>query len=128
MGVRQQHGIDPAQRRSRDRAHAPEVKDARAEHRIGDQPDAVEVDDDGRVPNVRHGEPHPERKGRRCVGSAPMTSTPYGEQMAWHPERPNPPLRVLLSWLLSAAALLIAAPSSRVSRSKVSGERWWRRC
>ena len=39
-----------------------------------------------------------------------MSGTTYGEAVGWHPERPKyQPLRVLLSWLLSAAALLIAA-------------------
>ena len=39
-----------------------------------------------------------------------MSGTTYGEPVSWHPERPKyRPLRVLLSWLLSAAALLIAA-------------------
>ena len=39
-----------------------------------------------------------------------MSGTTYGEPVSWHPERPKyRPLRLLLSWLLSAAALLIAA-------------------
>ena len=39
-----------------------------------------------------------------------MSGTTYGEAVTWHPERPKyRPLRVLLSWLLSAAALLTAA-------------------
>ena len=39
-----------------------------------------------------------------------INSPPYGEQPRWTPERPSiHPLRVLLSWIVSAAALLIAA-------------------
>ena len=39
-----------------------------------------------------------------------MAGTTYGEAVTWHPERPKyRPLRLLVSWLLSAAALLIAA-------------------
>jgi uncharacterized membrane protein YvlD (DUF360 family) len=39
-----------------------------------------------------------------------MSGQMYGEAVSWHPERPEyHPLRLLLSWLLSAAALLIAA-------------------
>jgi uncharacterized membrane protein YvlD (DUF360 family) len=39
-----------------------------------------------------------------------MTTTSYGEQMAWHPEKPKfHPVRLVVSWLVSAAALLIAA-------------------
>jgi uncharacterized membrane protein YvlD (DUF360 family) len=39
-----------------------------------------------------------------------VSGTAYGEAVSWHPERPKyRPLRLLLSWLLSAAALLIAA-------------------
>jgi uncharacterized membrane protein YvlD (DUF360 family) len=39
-----------------------------------------------------------------------VSGTTYGEPVSWHPERPKyRPLRLLLSWLLSAAALLIAA-------------------
>ena len=38
------------------------------------------------------------------------TSPPYGEQPRWTPERPSiHPLRLLVSWIVSAAALLIAA-------------------
>ena len=110
VGVREQHRVEPAQRRGRDRAHAAQVKDARAEHRIGDQPDTVEVDDDGRVPNVRHVSHIRERTGRRCVGSARWRARSYGEQMTWHPERPTfHPVRLVVSWLVSAAALFVAA-------------------
>ena len=36
--------------------------------------------------------------------------TEYGRAVAWHPERPRfKPLRLLLSWVLTAAALWIAA-------------------
>ena len=39
-----------------------------------------------------------------------MTSTQYGEQMTWQPERPKfHPLRLAISWLVGAAALLVAA-------------------
>jgi uncharacterized membrane protein YvlD (DUF360 family) len=39
-----------------------------------------------------------------------MASTPYGERMAWHPERPRfHPVRLVVSWLVSAAALFVAA-------------------
>ncbi len=39
-----------------------------------------------------------------------MAGMTYGEAVTWHPERPKyRPLRLLVSWLLSAAALLIAA-------------------
>jgi len=38
------------------------------------------------------------------------TTPPYGEQPRWTPQRPSiHPLRVLLTWLVSAAGLLIAA-------------------
>jgi uncharacterized membrane protein YvlD (DUF360 family) len=39
-----------------------------------------------------------------------MESSSYGEQMTWHPERPKfHPVRLVVSWLVSAAALLVAA-------------------
>src|SRR5688572_12813407 len=39
-----------------------------------------------------------------------MSASTYGEAVTWHPERPKyRPLPLLASWLLSAAALLIAA-------------------
>ena len=39
-----------------------------------------------------------------------MSATTYGETVSWHRERPKyRPLRLVVSWLLSAAALLIAA-------------------
>ena len=39
-----------------------------------------------------------------------MASTQYGERMAWQPERPRfHPLGLVVSWLVSAAALLVAA-------------------
>ncbi|MGH3083851.1 MAG: phage holin family protein [Gaiellaceae bacterium] len=39
-----------------------------------------------------------------------MSDTTYGEAVSWQPERPKyHPFRLLVSWLLSAAALLIAA-------------------
>ena len=39
-----------------------------------------------------------------------MSAGSYGEQMVWHPERPTfHPVRLVVSWLVSAAALLIAA-------------------
>ena len=39
-----------------------------------------------------------------------MTSTTYGEQMTWHPEKPKfHPVRVVVAWVLSAAALMLAA-------------------
>jgi uncharacterized membrane protein YvlD (DUF360 family) len=39
-----------------------------------------------------------------------MTTASYGEPMAWHPQRPRyHPVRVVVSWVVSAAALLLAA-------------------
>ena len=39
-----------------------------------------------------------------------MTSAQYGEQTTWQPERPKfHPLRLAISWLVGAAALLVAA-------------------
>ena len=39
-----------------------------------------------------------------------MAETTFGDAVTWHPERPKyRPLRVVLAWLLSAAALLVAA-------------------
>ena len=51
------------------------------------------------------------------AGPLPMT-TDYAEALTWHPERPRFKLsRLLLSWLLTAAALWFAAPFSRASPS-----------
>ena len=110
VGVRQQHGVEAAQRRGRDRAHAAQVEHARTEHRIGDQPNAVQVDHDGRVPYVGHVRHTSKRTAAIGRVARDVRGRRYGEQMAWHPERPTfHPVRLVVSWLVSAAALLIAA-------------------
>ena len=72
-----------------------EVEHARTEHGVGDQTHAVQVDDDGRVPDVGHLRHGQSVRQRLCRVAAAWPSTSYGEQMAWHPERPKfHPLRL----------------------------------
>ena len=50
VAVRDENRVDAAQRTGGDRTRAPQVCDAVAEQRIGQQTDAVEVDEDRRMP------------------------------------------------------------------------------
>ena len=50
--VRDQHCVDAAERAGVDLGGPAQVRDAVAEQRVGEEPDAVEVDEDGRVADV----------------------------------------------------------------------------
>ena len=50
--VRDEHGVDAATRARRDGRRAPQVRDAVAQQRIRQQANAVEVDEDRRVPDI----------------------------------------------------------------------------
>ena len=52
MQVRDQHRVDAAERAGIDLGRPAQVRDAVAEQRVGEEPDAVEVDEDGRVADV----------------------------------------------------------------------------
>ena len=52
MEVRDQHRVDAPERAGVDLGRAAQVRDAVPEQRVGEQPDAVEVDEDGRVADV----------------------------------------------------------------------------
>ena len=52
VAVRDEHGVDSAQRVSGHGHHTPEMQDARPEHWVGEQADAVLVDEDGRMSHV----------------------------------------------------------------------------
>ena len=52
MQVRDQHGVDAAERPGVDLGGPAQVRDAVSEQRVGEQPDAVQVDEDGRVADV----------------------------------------------------------------------------
>jgi len=51
MAVRHEHGVDPAGIGGR-RAGSEQVRDPAPQQGIGQEPDAVELDEDGRVPEV----------------------------------------------------------------------------
>src|SRR5262249_26900676 len=96
----------------RRRSHADEVGDATAQHRVGENGGAVELDQHGRVPEP--GDPAVAQKPLRrllLVSPAAMAGTPpFGEPVAWKPAKPRfKPVPVVISWLLSAAALFVAA-------------------
>ena len=52
MQVRDQHRVDAAERAGIDLGRPAQVGDAVPEQRVGEEPDAVEVDEDGRVTDV----------------------------------------------------------------------------
>ena len=56
--VRDECGVQPAERRGRGRARSPEVQDAVAQHGIREQSNAVHVDEHRRVPDVRDAKGH----------------------------------------------------------------------
>ena len=111
MTMRDKHSVDAAERTGRHRHGATQVHDAVAEDRIGEQTHAVQIDQDRRVTDVPQPGGH-----RRSLREAPgkvgamSAQTTYGEQVAWEPARPRfHPLRLIVSWLLAAASLFIAA-------------------
>jgi hypothetical protein len=68
--VRDEHGVEAPVSARRDRHRAPQVGDAVPEQRIGQQPDAVEVDDDRGVSHVLDS---PHGVNARSKGSDPGT-------------------------------------------------------
>ena len=113
----------------------PEVPDAGTQHRVGHDPRAFEVDDDGAVPQpgkpaqrfsqranspcaLRSSSPSGEvaadapSDNRFGAGMAMTTTTEseYGRAPGWTPARPKlRPLRLVVAWLASGAALFAAA-------------------
>lgn len=51
--MREQHCVDSAQSARRHGSDPPQMHDPAAEHRVGEQTDAVEIDDDRCMPDVR---------------------------------------------------------------------------
>src|SRR6478735_1917535 len=100
MAVRDQHRVRAGEIGGG--RHAKQVRDAATEHRIGKQADAVELHERRRVTQVRD--------PAVCHAFRMPEPVPYGERVVWEPARPRfHPLRLLVSWLVSAAALLVAA-------------------
>ena len=97
-----------------------------AQHGVGDQGDSVELDQHGRVTEpadhhraiieARHLDSSPDRDDdvRTYNGLGPRHGrsggSEYGKTASWAPEVPRfRPLRLLLSWIVAAAAVLVAS-------------------
>ncbi len=135
MQMREQHAIDPAERARGDGSGDPdEGSNPVPENRIGQQAHPVELKQDGSVPEPRDRQVrtrlphdsisrysarpgHPPIRVTTTLGP-PATLTPmvtettrtYGESMRWKPQAPRfRLLRVLVSWLVAAGSVLVAA-------------------
>jgi len=109
------------------------VRDPLAERRVREHPDVRELDKQRRVADVREGggdqssvrrDAASGRRVLRCIvrewldavvlararKETALNAPPYGEELAWRPAKPRlRPLRVLLSWLVAAAAVYLGA-------------------
>ena len=87
--VRDEHRVERPQGLAGERHDAPQVHDAPAQHRIGEQPHAVELDEHGRVADVadrpgRHRRPRP---GAASIQGARRGVRPLGQRAAASPRR-----------------------------------------
>ena len=76
--MRDQHRIDAAQRAGVDLGRPAEVGDAVPEQRVGEEPDAAEIDEDGGVPDVLDGGAAADRSHRDPTSRARPGSSGSG--------------------------------------------------